>query len=31
MERFFTEGLWCNPKRWRYDHEALANWKRNNF
>ena len=28
MERFYGEGVWCNPKGWRYDHEALARARR---
>lgn len=28
MERFYGEGVWCNPKGWRYDHEALSRARR---
>jgi hypothetical protein len=27
MERFFTDGLWCNRKLWRYDEEKLKKWR----
>jgi hypothetical protein len=28
MERFYGEGVWCNPKGWRYDHEAMSRSRR---